>query len=258
MSQGHGSFVWYDVMANDTKAAQSFYHDVIGWDAIDSGMPDRSYILLSMGPTMIGGLMPIPEEMRKSGHPAAWTGYIGVDDVDDYAKRVAAAGGKIYRDPEDIPGIGRFAVAGDPYGAGFIIFKGASDAVPEQAPPGNPPGRVGWRELHAGNGEGAFAFYSKLFGWTKGDAVDMGEHGVYQVFAIDGTPRGGMMTRMPQTPGSFWLYYFNVDAASEAAERVKKAGGSVVMAPHPVPGGHWIVQCLDPQGAMFAMIASKP
>jgi predicted enzyme related to lactoylglutathione lyase len=62
---------------------------------------------------------------------------------------------------------------------------------------------------------------------------------------------------MPQAPGSFWLYYFNVEAVGAAAERVKKAGGKVIMDPHPVPGGHWIVQCLDSQGAMFAMIAAQ-
>ena len=33
MSKGHGMFVWYDVMTNDSKAAESFYRNVIGWDA---------------------------------------------------------------------------------------------------------------------------------------------------------------------------------------------------------------------------------
>ncbi|MGA8228368.1 MAG: hypothetical protein WCA55_17735, partial [Xanthobacteraceae bacterium] len=78
MSKGHGMFVWYDVMTTDTKPAQSFYHDVIGWNAADSGMPDRSYTIFSMGPTMIGGLMPIPEDARKAGAGPAWMGYIGV------------------------------------------------------------------------------------------------------------------------------------------------------------------------------------
>jgi predicted enzyme related to lactoylglutathione lyase len=256
MSKGHGMFVWYDVMTTDTKPAQSFYHDVIGWNAADSGMPDRSYTIFSMGPTMIGGLMPIPEDTRKAGAGPAWMGYIGVDDVDAYAKRVTAAGGAVHRGPEDIPGIGRFAVAGDPHGAGFIIFKGASDQVPTPPPP-NAPGHIGWRELHAGNGEAAFAFYSKLFGWTKGDAVDMGPMGVYQVFTIGGAPSGGMMTKMPDSPAPHWLYYFNVEGVDAAAARVKDAGGRVLMGPHEVPGGHWIVQCFDPQGAMFAMIAPK-
>src|SRR5436853_7358042 len=125
MSKSHGKFVWYDVMTTDTKAAESFYHKVIGWTAADSGMSDRSYTLLSMGPTMVGGLMPIPEDARKAGVGPAWMGYIGVDDVDISAQRVRAAGGAIHRGPDDIPGIGRFAVAGDPQGAGFMLVKGA-------------------------------------------------------------------------------------------------------------------------------------
>ena len=33
------------------------------------------------------------------------------------------------------------------------------------------------------------------------------------------------MTKMPQTPVPFWLYYFNVDAVEAAMTRVKDAGG---------------------------------
>jgi predicted enzyme related to lactoylglutathione lyase len=256
MSRTHGAFVWYDVMTTNTKAAQTFYRGVMGWEAKDSGMTDRSYTLLSMGPTMVGGLMPIPEDARKAGVGPAWMGYIGVDDVNAYAQRVKAAGGSVHRGPEDIPGVGRFAVAGDPHGAGFILFKGASDAAATPAPAGT-PGHVGWRELHAGEGEGAFAFYSGLFGWTKAEAIDMGEMGVYQIFAIDGAQAGGMMTKMPDTPAAFWLYYFNVDAVDAAIARVTDGGGQIIMGPHQVPGGSWIVQCFDPQGAMFALVGSK-
>ena len=67
MSKIAGKFVWYDVMTSDIKAAETFYRSVIGWDAKDSGMTDRSYTLLSVGPTMVGGLMPIPEEARAMG-----------------------------------------------------------------------------------------------------------------------------------------------------------------------------------------------
>jgi hypothetical protein len=55
---------------------------VIGWDAKDSGMADRSYKLFSAGPMMVGGLMPIPEEARAMGARPAWNGYVLVDDVD--------------------------------------------------------------------------------------------------------------------------------------------------------------------------------
>jgi len=35
---------------------------------------------------------------------------------------------------------------------------------------GGKPGRVGWHELLAADGETAFAFYGELFGWQKADA----------------------------------------------------------------------------------------
>ena len=66
-----------------------------------------------------------------------------------------------------------------------------------------------------------------------------------------------MMTKMPQSPGPCWLYYFNVDAIDAAAERVKAKGGSVVMGPQQVPTGQWILQCVDPQGALFALVSAN-
>jgi predicted enzyme related to lactoylglutathione lyase len=94
-----------------------------------------------------------------------------------------------------------------------------------------------------------------MFGWTKADAMPMGEMGVYQLFAIDGVPVGGMMTKMAQSPQPFWVYYFNVPEITAAEARVKSGGGQIINGPMQVPGGSWIVQCLDPQGAMFALVA---
>ena len=256
MSSNHGTFVWYDVMTSDTRAAESFYRSVVGWDAQGSGMVDRSYTIFSMGPTMVGGLMPIPEEARAMGARPVWMGYIGVDDVDACAVRVAAAGGAIHRAPEDIPGVGRFAVAADPHGATFALFRGSSDQGPAPAAPGT-PGHIGWHELRAGDGASAFAFYSGLFGWTKAEGIDMGPMGIYQTFATGGAPVGGMMTRTPDTPAPSWLYYFNVEAVDAATTRVNDGGGQVINGPMQVPGGSCIVQCLDPQGAMFEMVGAK-
>ncbi len=248
-------FVWYDVMTTDMKAAEKFYTRVIGWDAKDSGMPGQSYTLFSAGTTMVGGLMPIPDDARKAGVPPAWMGYIGVDDVDAYAARVKKAGGAIHRAPEDIPGVGRFAVAADPHGAGFMLFTPNSDQQPAPVAPGT-PGHIGWHELCAGDRETAFAFYSGLFGWTKAEAVES-PAGLYQTFATGGAPVGGMMTKPPQVPQPGWLFYFNVDAIDAAIGRVKAHGGEVLHGPMQVPGGSWIAQCRDPQGAMFAVVANK-
>jgi predicted enzyme related to lactoylglutathione lyase len=64
-----------------------------------------------------------------------------------------------------------------------------------------------------------------------------------------------MMTKMPQSPAPFWVYYFNVPEIGAAEARVKAGGGQIINGPMQVPGGSWIVQCLDPQGAMFALVA---
>ena len=65
------------------------------------------------------------------------------------------------------------------------------------------------------------------------------------------------MTKMPESPSAFWMYYINVEAIDAAAERVKRAGGSLLMEPHAVPGDSWIVPCTDPQGAVFALLAPR-
>ena len=256
MSDNANPFVWYDVMTSDTAAAEKFYRAVVGWDIKDSGMPDRSYSILFAGATMVGGAMPIPDEAKAMGAKPAWMGYIGVDNVDLMAGKIKAAGGAILREPADIPTVGRFAVAADPHGAGFMIFKPSSDQAPEAAPP-DTPGQFGWRELHAGEGAASFAFYSGLFGWTKDMTVDMGAMGIYQTYHTAGAQGGGMMTKSPQMPRPFWLYYINVDAIDAAAARVSAAGGKVVNGPMPVPSGRWIVTGLDPQGAMFGLLAPK-
>ena len=253
-AKGATTFVWYDVMTTDTKASETFYKAVIGWSAKDSGVPGQNYTLLSAGAAMVGGLMPIPEDARKAGAGPAWMGYIGVDDVDAFAKRVQKAGGAIHKPPSDIPGVGRFAVAADPHGAGFILFKPASDQQPPPVTAGT-PGHIGWHELYAGDREGAWTFYADLFGWTKDTAIDMGAMGTYQLFATGGAAVGGMMTKPAHVPRPGWLFYFNVDAIDSAIARVKANGGDVLNGPMQVPGGSWIAQCRDPQGAQFAMVS---
>jgi uncharacterized protein len=248
-------FVWYDLMTTDTRAAEVFYRKVAGWDAKAAGIPGQSYTLFSAGPAMVAGLMPIPDEARKAGVGPAWMGYIGVDDIDIFVDRVRGSGGAIHRGPESIPGVGRFAVASDPQGAGFMLFERNAALASGPVPPGA-PGHVGWHELYTGDLEGACGFYSRLFCWTKDEAVET-PAGPYQMFATGGRAVGGMMTKPPHAAGGGWLFYFNVDAIDAAVERVKAAEGTILHGPMPVPGGSFIVQARDPQGALFALLASK-
>ncbi len=256
MATSPSPFIWYELMTTDTAAAEAFYRSVVGWQAKDAGMPGMAYTLLSAGDVQVAGMMALPPEAFAAGARPGWIGYLAVDDADASAARIRAAGGAVHRAPEDIPGIGRFAVVADPHGAAFIVMQPFSDEQPPQPAPGT-PGHVGWHELHAGDLDSAWAFYAAQFGWTRDQAIDMGPMGTYQLFATGGPAVGGMMTRTPDTPVPTWLYYFNVGGVDAAVARVSQGGGKVLMGPHQVPGGSWIVQCADPQGGMFALVGMQ-
>ena len=117
MPRSHGSFVWHELMTSDIDAAQAFYEKAVGWTGKSAGMTGMDYRIFSAGETMVAGLMSIPEEAAKMGVPPNWTGYVGVADVDASTAKIKALGGKVYKEPTDIPGVGRFSVVADPQGA---------------------------------------------------------------------------------------------------------------------------------------------
>lgn len=242
-------FVWYDHMTSDTDAAVAFYTKVVGWGTMPWNGP-MPYTLWTVGDAPIGGVMALPPEAGPM--PPHWLGYIGVDDVDAKAAEVTKRGGTIMKEGTDIPDVGRFAVVADPQGAVFCLYSSSTDQPMYDGPPRN--GDMSWHELITTDQASAFAFYSGLFGWEKGDAMDMGPAGTYQLFNVNGVPTGGMMNKTPDMPmPPSWLYYATVADINAAAERVKGNGGQVINGPMEVPGGGWIMQGLDPKGGMFAL-----
>jgi predicted enzyme related to lactoylglutathione lyase len=249
-------FVWYDLLTTDLDAAMKFYGDVVGFTHADAGMPGPTYNLLSAGGINVGGALELSDEMCAMGMKPCWLGHIGTDNIDAMLPKLEALGGKVHRGKTPIPGVGHFAVVADPQGAGFHLFEPGPDRPPAQDIPAGTPGKVGWRELLAADWESVWPFYEELFGWKKNETYDMGPMGQYQLWRAYGeNPDGGMFTKTPEIPAPFWQYYFVVHGADAAAERIKAGGGQVLMGPHEVPGGGWIVQALDPQGANFAVLS---
>lgn len=245
-------FIWYEIMTSDPAAAEAFYTKVVGWtpEAWSGG----GYTILKAGENGVAGLMETPEEAKAVGAKPCWVGYIYASDTDAATEKLRKAGGSVLREPSDIPEIGRFSVVADPHGASFLLMTPQGEEQPSVAP--DTVGHIGWRELYAGDLKEALDFYSGQFGWTAADAIDMGPMGTYQLVSTGGDPEIGMMTRPEQVPMPMWLYYFNVDAIDAAAARVTENGGQVLNGPMEVPGGSWIIQCMDPQGAMFALTAA--
>jgi len=248
-------FVWYELMTTDPSTAEVFYRGVVGWGTQPfTGHEHMDYTMWTVGEEPIGGLMELPEEARRGGAPPHWLGYVGVADVDAAAEKAGQLGGCVLVAPQDIPGAGRFAVVADPQGATFALYQTAAPGEETGEPPGG-PGRFSWHELATTDHEAAFEFYRGLFGWTVHQDMDMGEHGIYRIYGPEGAPPlGGMFTKPAAMPGPpVWVYYATVDDLDAAVERVRQAGGQVVLEPMEVPGGDRIAQCLDPQGAFFAL-----
>ena len=111
-----------------------------------------------------------------------------------------------------------------------------------------------WHELTTTDAPAALKFYSDVFGWRPSDTMDMGPMGKYHMFNRPHGMIGGMMNKPPEMAHvpPHWMIYFRVPDINAAVERIKANGGKILNGPMEVPGGR-IAQCLDPQGAAFAL-----
>lgn len=249
-----GRFVWYELLTKDQEAGTAFYTELIGWGTEIFEAGDQKYTMFTGGNGPLGGVMQLPDEAQKEGAPSHWIGYVDTQDIDATAARAEELGARILVPPTEIPDAGRFSVIADPQGAVFALYS----SVTGEPSPDRPPQvqEFSWHELATTDPDAAWEFYSDLFDWQKGEGMDMGEMGIYQMYHAKGSeiPLGGIFKRPAEMPGpSAWLLYVSVPSAHEGAEKVKELGGQVLNGPMEVPGGDHVVQCMDPQGAAFAL-----
>lgn len=249
-----GRVLWFELLTTDVKAAEKFYTTVVGWTVSPfRGSPDTYDMWTRAGNASVGGVMTIPQGMN---FPPHWGMYVGVPRLEDAVATVERLGGSALSPLIDVPEVGRMRTMKDPQGAAFSVYEPASPPPhPEQEPE---VGDLSWIELFTTDPDAALKFYTELFGWHVGDAMDMGEMGKYQMFSRT-IALGGMMKKpreMAHVP-PHWGLYFRVPDVHAAASRVKENGGQVLNGPMEVPGGDWIVNCMDPQGAAFSVHHKK-
>lgn len=252
-----GSFIWYELMTTDAEGAKAFYDAVVGWTIGEASPEFQGYRMIGRSDGKFnGGVLPLTDEMQQHGARPMWLGYLNVDDVDATAASIEGAGGKTLM-KHDIPNVGRIAMVADPQGVPFYIMKpippandpnARSDVYSREAPQ-----RVAWNELMTSDQAGALDFYLGQFGWTKGDAMPMGEMGTYQLVSHDGDSIGAIMTKAPDKP-SRWRFYIRVDDVDRSKSTIESKGGTVVHGPMEVPGGDRVLIGIDPQGAEFALV----
>ncbi|MGB6450666.1 MAG: VOC family protein, partial [Steroidobacteraceae bacterium] len=240
----HGNFLWHELATTDPGAAGAFYARVLGWKA-QAWDKDPSYTLLSTARGPAGGMMRLPAEAQANGTGASWLAYVAVPDVNAAVATAQRLGGRVVKPLTSLPDGGKYAVLADPQ-SGVIGI-----CAPPSTGTGGGADEFVWHELATADHSAAFRFYRELFGWEQLGVHDMGAMGQYLLFGRHGRQLGGMFSR--PTTGPHWRVYVRVSNAAKAAEAAAAAGGRIVNGPHQVPGGSWVAELTDPQGAAIAV-----
>ena len=240
---------WIDLSTSDAAAARDFYGQLFGWQIdVDPDPQYGGYGMATKGGTGIAG---IGGKMDPSA-PTAWSLYIGTDDVDDLARRVAEAGGTVIMAPFDVGDQGKMAVFQDPTGA----FISAWQAAGMRSFITNEPNAFGWGELSARGVEKAIPFYEKLFGWTHKTSETGAGQPPYTQFLKDGESILGAWEMSPSIPAhvpSYWQVYFDVDDVDKTFNRAVELGAKPLVPPQDAMGVRFAI-LNDPQGAGFGIV----
>ncbi len=160
----------------------------------------------------------------------------------------------------------RSAIAGGAFAVFFGLTGGtASIAAPFQLPPIADPaspeyhaGKIDFVELVTPDLAAAERFYGGLFGWNFRHIKAGGTQ--YSEAFLNGEPVAGLALK-PIPAGEqrqpFWLSFIAVRDVDKAEKIAEKNGAKVLRARHNVPGRGRQAVLEDPQGAVFAVIASS-
>ncbi|MCT4353320.1 VOC family protein [Streptomyces sp. Je 1-79] len=114
------------------------------------------------------------------------------------------------------------------------------------------PGSPCWLDLGAPDVPAAAAFYGAVLGWeyeSMGEAEGM-EGGM---FRKDGKIVAGLGRLTEEGARSAWMLYYSVADADDTTETVKRAGGTVRVAPMQLDEWGRMAQYSDPLGGQFAV-----
>jgi uncharacterized protein len=121
-----GSYCWAELNSRDLPSGKQFYRTVFGWDAVD--VPGMEYTQFKLGDEMIAGGMATGAGTPANA-PSNWLVYFAVLDTDATVAKLTQLGGGVHHAPQDIPGVGRFAVVHDPQGGVFGLLQNTQTAA---------------------------------------------------------------------------------------------------------------------------------
>lgn len=128
MDGTHGMVWWTELMTRDPDGARDYYGKVCGWEWESVPMGTSTYWMGKKNGVPLVGVMDMTGQPDYDDTPPHWFSYFAVDDVDAACDATRAAGGKVLREPWDVPGTGRIAILQDPTGAPMGLMTPAARA----------------------------------------------------------------------------------------------------------------------------------
>ena len=116
-----------------------------------------------------------------------------------------------------------------------------------------PDGKICYLEVPATDIDASVKFYTSVFGWnvrTRGD-------GSRAFDDTTGAVSGTWVTGRPANREAGLLIYIMVDDVAMTLDKIRKAGGTVVMPRTPQKKGEAIATFRDPAGNLFGLYQEK-
>lgn len=218
-----GSFMWHDLMSTDVEASLRFFAQLFGWRVAQQKLPDDggNYIACvdpQSNRAVFGCVQVVPSDTTRTH----WIGYLSCADPAATSNAAAAANGHVHLTVEQSGG--NMAVITDPSNTVFAALGDTSD-LGDADPRGS---AFGFYELLTDDVPAAIGFYCDLFGWTTGEAMDLGGGNMGVPLLNGKVPFGVARMRLPgSTQPPRWQPHVTVTDVDAAVARAKELGGFV-------------------------------
>ena len=216
-----GRIIWHDLFTKDLKRSMDFYKQVAGWKYVTEhatdfawGGGEKDFVLALLNDEAGAGLTETPPEL-----PDGWIAYVEVPDADATAAFAERLGGKIVREPFEVPGVGRNALLRDPNGAlfGVSVSRHSFPAPTEQ---------FGAEVYARGREQFPSDFYSGLFDWKAERRPDAATEA--RVRGPSGDVVAEVSAGDPATgSAAIWLPSLNIADFDAGLNSAKEAGAAL-------------------------------
>ena len=115
------------------------------------------------------------------------------------------------------------------------------------------PGVPCWVETWQADADRAIEYYARVFGW-EAEGPRRSETGTFHMCRLRGRDVAGIGSPIPEgaPPTPVWTTFIQVESAAATADKVREAGGNVLVEPFDSLEGGRLLIASDPAGAAFA------